>query len=76
MTRDDLVAYLGEGMHTAFRKGSDHPSADVIWKLIRDMPDREWRSIVAFVADGMLPTLDDQLDSLRAMQKAKKKAGL
>jgi hypothetical protein len=40
---------LGEAVHVAFRKGSDHPSAGKIWSLIREMPDEEWRSVLDFM---------------------------
>jgi hypothetical protein len=51
----EFVSYLGEGMHTAFRKGADHPSATQIHRLIDHMPNADWHGIVAFVAEGMWP---------------------
>jgi hypothetical protein len=44
---------LGEGLHVAFRKGSDCDEADKIHKLITKMPDAEWSKIIDFVAWGM-----------------------
>ena len=45
-----LREQLGEAVHTAFRKGSDHPNAHQIWVLIKDMPEPEWRSVLDFIA--------------------------
>lgn len=47
---EDYRHYFGEGMHTAFRKASDHPSAFLIHRLITELPDEEWSAIVDFVA--------------------------
>jgi hypothetical protein len=54
VTRDDLRSFIGEGVHTAFRKASDSPAAVEIWHLINKMPGDEWASIVAFIADGVI----------------------
>ncbi len=48
-----LREQMGEAIHTAFRKGSDHPTADQIWKLIREMPAEEWGKVVSFVTYGL-----------------------
>lgn len=61
MTPDDkkwFRSYLAEGIHTAFRKGSDHPEADAIWKAIRGLPPAEWSGIVGFVADAMIDGIE------------------
>ena len=50
---EDYRDYMGEGIHSAFRKASDHKSASLIHQLINDMPDEEWRAIVDFVAEEM-----------------------
>jgi hypothetical protein len=50
MTQDDLVAFLGEGFHTAFRKAGESAAADQIWRLIGSMDPDEWQRIVEFVA--------------------------
>lgn len=57
----DFAEYLSEGMHTAFRKGSDHPSAIAIHGLIRKMPDDEWASVVEFVSIGMVGWMETRL---------------
>lgn len=57
MTPEDKIwfeEYLSEGIHTAFRKGSDHPTAGKIWTLIRELPPAQWGSIVNFVSEAML----------------------
>lgn len=46
LTERELTDMLAETVHTAFRKGSDHPSADAIWKEIRNMPNEEWGKVV------------------------------
>lgn len=54
ITRDELIALLGEGVHTAFRKAGRSWRADEIHKQIDLMDDAEWKSIVTFVADGII----------------------
>lgn len=54
--------YLAEGIHTAFRKGSDSPSATRCWNAIKDMPPRDWSDIVEVV---LLQPSD--LDGLKAL---------
>jgi len=55
----EFRSYLGEGMHTAFRKGADHPAAVRIWDEIDHMPRADWHGIVTFLADGMWPMVLD-----------------
>lgn len=52
-SREDFSSMLGEGFHTAFRKGTDCPQAHPIWKLIQEMPPGEWSAVVEFVVSGM-----------------------
>lgn len=52
MTRDEFVEILGEGIHTAFRKATDCEQAHSIWKLIQEMPGKDWESVLNFVASG------------------------
>ena len=52
-TVDDLRATLGEGVHTAFRKGGDGPTSSKIWNLIRDMPQDEWGAVLDFLTYGI-----------------------
>jgi hypothetical protein len=41
-----VQANMGEALHTAFRKGSDHPKANEIWHAIRAMPDKEYAKVI------------------------------
>lgn len=54
---NELIEYLGEGFHTAFRKASDSPEATQIWDLISNMPAHEWHAILEFVAVPVLNLL-------------------
>ncbi len=49
--------YLAEGIHTAFRKASDHTTSRHIHKLISDLPNDEWRQIGDFMSSSMLAAL-------------------
>lgn len=59
--REDFVMLLAEGMHTAFRKGSDHPGAWRVWKEIDAMPPEEWGQVVDFVRFGLQPWMEENL---------------
>lgn len=50
-------SYLGEGIHVAFRKGTDSRGALAIWKAIQDLPSDEWSAVVDFVAYSMLDAM-------------------
>lgn len=50
LTEAELREILGEAIHTGFRKGSDHASADRVWKAIHDMPSEEWGKAVDWIA--------------------------
>lgn len=52
VTRDDLRSLIGEGFHTAFRKALDGPPAHEVWRMIRALPDKEWREVIDFVVSG------------------------
>lgn len=56
--RDWFTSYLAEGMHTAFRKGSDSRRAQMIHDLIDALPEDEWGNIVTFVAEAMLDGIE------------------
>jgi len=43
---------LAEGIHTAFRKASDHPASAEAWEAISKLPDAEWSAIVSFILAG------------------------
>lgn len=44
---------LGEAIHAAFRKASDHHQADKVWQAIRDWPDDDWRRVLGFITYGL-----------------------
>lgn len=49
---------LGESIHTAFRKGTDHPSAWTVWKAIDEMPTEEWAGLLDWLRYALrLPAL-------------------
>lgn len=50
VTEEDLTEYLGEAIHTAFRKATDCDQAHPIWKLIQEMPREDWEAVLDFVA--------------------------
>lgn len=49
MTQDDWKSILGEGIHTAFRKGTDHPESARYWNVINDMPNELWDDVLAYL---------------------------
>lgn len=51
---EKVKPYLGEGLHTAFRKASDSDEANEIHRLIRDMDPGEWDAILEFVTRPVL----------------------
>lgn len=59
--REWFTTYLAEGMHTAFRKGSDSRRASHVHDLIDAMPEDEWAGIVTFVADAMLDGIEKRI---------------
>ena len=42
ISEEDWRSVIGEGIHTGFRKGTDHPQAHDYWKLIEGIPDKLW----------------------------------
>ena len=59
ISKSDLRSMIGEGFHTAFRKGTDCPEAMQIHRLISDMAGDEWRNVLDFVMSGF----DDGFDT-------------
>lgn len=59
ITDSALRSWVAEGMHTAFRKGTDHPYATVIHQLITDMPGENWGEVTKFVSDPLITWLRD-----------------
>lgn len=44
---------LGEGLHTALRKASDHNEARAAWYAIDRLPGEEWNAVLGFVVAGL-----------------------
>jgi hypothetical protein len=53
-TADEWASMIGEGIHTGFRKGSDHPKASEYWNLISKMPNELWNEVLDFCVDGLI----------------------
>lgn len=51
-TRTEFSSMLGEGFHTAFRKGTEAPKSSTIWRLIADMEPQDWDSVIEYVVWG------------------------
>ncbi len=52
--RDELMEFLGEGFHTAFRKAVvDSYRATAVHDHIRNMRSEEWGAVLEFVVGGM-----------------------
>ena len=56
-----LQGYMGETIHTAFRKGSGHPSAHVVWKAIQAMPPEAWGDCVKWMCWALAYSINDQV---------------
>jgi len=50
--QQDFSDQLGEAIHTAFRKGSDHPAAWEAWKAMNRMPEGEWAVLLDWIRDA------------------------
>lgn len=57
-----FIEVMGENVHTAFRKGSDHPSADEVWKTIQAMPEAEWGKVVGWMCWALAYSLDGDIE--------------
>lgn len=74
ITDSELRSWISEGLHTAFRKGADHPYAVVIHQLIKDMPPGEWSGIVDFVANPLVTWLREAQAQHESQQVEEKKS--
>lgn len=54
ITKEQLAALIGEGVHTAIRKVGTSAGANRIYHEIDSLDDAEWNKIVSFVADGII----------------------
>lgn len=61
---EDFRAYLGEGIHTAFRKAGQTRASSQVWNLIREMPPEEWSGIVRFVAVPMFEYAEELIKEM------------
>jgi hypothetical protein len=52
-TVDDWMSMIGEGLHTGFRKGSDHPENMKYWKIIQEMPTELWDDALRYLVSGL-----------------------
>ena len=50
---ETIQVSLGEGIHTGFRKATDHEAANRAWKAIKDLPHEDWAAVCHFALDGM-----------------------
>lgn len=68
MTPEDkewFRSYLAEGIHTAFRKASDHPNASKIHALINELPTSEWNMIILTISEAMIDGLEHREKPIR-----------
>lgn len=56
--KEEIKSMIGEGFHTAFRKGTHHPKSGEIWGLIQELPNSEWSNIVDWVAEPLIEMLE------------------
>jgi hypothetical protein len=68
ISEEDWCSILGEGIHTGFRKGTDHPRAHDYWKLIAEMPGELWGDVLAWTVEclqdmGLIEFRGDNDDS-------------
>lgn len=52
-SREEFLEFLGEAFHTAFRKASDSAEGVEIYRLIEEMPESDWTSVLDFVTDSI-----------------------
>jgi len=70
-TEEDIISFLGESFHTAFRKAvPDSEHCHKIWMLIREMPNDEWGAILEWVYWSMGP---EYADAFRVVTKGREK---
>jgi hypothetical protein len=48
-TAEQWKSIMGEGIHVAFRKGTDHPAAHHYWMMIKDIPDSLWDDVLHYL---------------------------
>ncbi len=60
VTYSELRSMIGEGFHTAFRKGIDSPEAALMWHAIQKMDPLEWAVILEFVTEPIWDLLQER----------------
>lgn len=60
-TKDWIASEIGEGVHKGLRV-TDNENADLAYKAIAKMPDKQWSSIVEFVAEIIYKQACSRLD--------------
>lgn len=48
MNREDLLAYIGCGIHTGLRKATDDPRSSVAHRAISEMSGDAWKAVIDF----------------------------
>jgi len=49
MSKEEWLTELGNAIHVAFRKASEHENTSKIHTLISELPEEDWMSILEFV---------------------------
>lgn len=62
---------MGETVHAAFRKGSEHPSAHKVWKAIQSMPRKEWGNVVEWISWALAYSLESELKVVSKSEPSK-----
>lgn len=53
MIKNEILAILGEGVHTAFRKGADGGGAHEVWVTIKNMEANQYNATIEFLVAGL-----------------------
>ena len=53
-TADEWASMIGEGIHTGFRKGTEHPRSHEYWTLIKEMPNELWNEVLDYCVSGLV----------------------
>lgn len=53
----DMIGMIGQGFHTAFRKGTDDDAARFIHAAIDELEPDEWHAILRYVAEPLFEAI-------------------
>lgn len=53
ISREDWASVIGEGIHTGFRKGSEHPRSSEYWNILNEMPSELWNEVLEYCVSGL-----------------------